>query len=73
MRIVPHSNREVLLGTAGVTIRVAMKNRWGSVATLLDHDRVAVKFDVSEDEMEYVQAMGPAAMLCNVVRQFPQS
>ena len=52
VRILPHSNRDVLLGTARVTILVALKNRWGSVATLLDHDRVAVNFDVRENEIE---------------------
>jgi len=62
VRILPHSDREVLLGTAGVTILVAMKNRWGSVATLLHHDRVAVNFDVREHQIEYVYAMGPAAL-----------
>jgi len=69
VRILPHSNREVWLGTAGVTILVAMKNLWGSVTTLLDHDRVAVNFDVREHEIEYVQAMGPTATLCASFRK----
>ena len=30
VRDVPHSEHEVLLGTAGDTILAAMKNRWGS-------------------------------------------
>jgi len=69
VRILPHSNREVLLGTAGVTILVAMKNQWGSVATLLDHDHVAGNFDVREHEIEYVQAMGPTATFCASFRK----
>jgi len=68
-RVLPHSDREVVLGTAGVTIRVAMKNRWGSVSELLPHLRLTVNFDVMEHEIEYVQAMGPVAMLCTSFRE----
>ena len=41
-------DRDVVLGTAEVTILVAMKNRWGSISTLLPHDRMAVNLDVRE-------------------------
>jgi len=75
VRVLPHSVRGVLLGTAEATIRVAMKNRWGSVSALLSHEqlvvsallsheRLTVNFDVRECEIEYLQAMGPVAMLC---------
>ena len=65
----PHSDREVVLGTAEVAIRVAMKNRWGSVSELLPYLRLTVNFDVMEHEIEYVQAMGPVAMLCASFRE----
>jgi len=67
--IVPHLNREVLIGTAGDTILVAMKNQWGLITSLLDHNRVAVNFDVREHEIEHVQAMGPSATLCASFRK----
>ena len=66
VRVLPRSDREVYLGTSAEgTILVPMKNRWGSVSTLLAHARVAVNFDVREHQMEFmaVEAMGPPAML----------
>ena len=53
----------MLIGIAGDTILVAMKNRWGSIASLLDYNHVAVNIEVREHEIEYVQAMGPCVML----------
>ena len=47
VRVLPHSDREVVHGTA-VTIRVALKKRWGYVSALLPHDRLAVNFEVRE-------------------------
>jgi len=38
VRVLPHLVRDVLLGTTEATIRVAMKNLWGSVSALLHHD-----------------------------------
>jgi len=69
VRVLPHVVRDVLLGTAEATIRVAMKNRWGSVSALLHHERLTVNFDVKECEIEYLQATGPVAMLCASFRQ----
>jgi len=63
VRIAPHSNRVVLIGTAGGTILVAMKNQWGSITSLLNHDRVALNLDVREHEIEHVQAMGPIIVI----------
>ena len=52
VRVLPHSDREVVLGTAQGTIRVAIKNRCGSVSELLPHLRLTVNFDVMEHEIE---------------------
>jgi len=72
VRVLPLSDREVYLGTSAEgTILVPMKNRWGSVSTLLAHDRVAVNCDVREHQMEFmaVEAMGPPTILCASFRK----
>jgi len=69
VRVLPHSDRDVVLGTAEGSIRVVMKNRWGSVSVLLAHARLTVNFDVKEDEIQFIQTMAPAAMLCASFRE----